>query len=895
MPDLFAFPRDDQQKKKSTLKNIFLIDGNSFIYRAYHAIKELSNSQGLPTNAIYGFTNMLLKIIKEKAPDGILIAFDSPAPTERHRIYEEYKAQRPETPGDLIVQIPYIRNLVKALRIKTMEIEGCEADDILATLASEAAAEGIEVFIVTGDKDMLQILNDKVKIYDPMKNRVISKDDVIKRFGIPPERIPEMMALTGDTIDNIPGVKGIGEKIASELLQNHSLEELLENPEVIEKKRIRDLIKNNIETIRMSLDLARIRSDIPIELDYEECRTKEPDWDELLEIFRSLEFGSLVKMIPPRSMDVPVRVINNLEDIRSFKKRVEESIVINSYLVNPVQHEPVGIGLGSISEDVWFLYSGSNNHDKKEHTIETIISELRDIFESSDIAKISHDIKKEYIILKRHGINMKGMVYDTMIASYLLNPNKSSHSLNETTLDYLYFRKRDIDDLTSNKRTIYDIDRDDLMDIARTDIAVIKKLKKELFMRLKSEGLFDIYRDIEMPLIDVLASMELTGIKVDIKKLHELSKQLQRQLIELQRMIYDLAQEEFNINSPQQLSRILFEKLGLKPRKKTKTGYSTEVKVLEELSMEHELPSLILQWRTLTKLKSTYIDALPRLINRRTGRIHTTFNQAVTSTGRLSSSDPNLQNIPIRGELGRLIRAAFVADEGYYLLSADYSQIELRILAHLSGDQGLIDAFKRGEDIHTRTASELFGVSERDVTAEMRRVAKTVNFGIVYGISAYGLSESIGTSVEEAQSYIERYFNTHEGVRHYIERIIEMAKKHGYVKTLFGRKRAIPELNAASVHQRNLGERLAMNTPVQGTAADIIKLAMISIHRRIRERNLKSRLILQVHDELLLEVKENELDEIKDIVKEEMEGVIRLDVPLTVEIGFGKDWAEAHN
>jgi DNA polymerase-1 len=895
MSNLFEFPHDDPEKKKSPLKNIFLIDGNSFIYRAYHAIKELSNSQGLPTNAIYGFTNMLLKIIKEKSPDGILIAFDSPAPTERHRIYEEYKAQRPETPGDLIVQIPYIRNLVKALRIKTLEVEGCEADDILATLASEAAAAGIEVFIITGDKDMLQVLNDKVKIYDPMKNRIISKVDVIKRFGIPPERIPEMMALTGDTIDNIPGVKGIGEKIASEILQNYSLKELLDNPELIEKKRIRELIKNNIDTIKMSLDLARIRSNIPIELDYEECRTKEPDWDELLNIFRCLEFGSLVKMIPPRTIDVPVKVISDLEDIRAFKEGVEESIVINSYLINPVQHEPVGIGLSTSSDDVWFLYSGSKNHDNKEFTIEALMAELRDIFESPEIVKISHDIKKEYILLKRHGINMNGMVYDTMIASYLLNPNKSNHSLDETTLDYLYFRKKDINDLINNKKTIHDIARDDLIDIARTDITVIKRLKSELFMRLKGEGLFDIYKDIEMPLIEVLARMELTGIKVDLEKLHDLSKQLHGQLIELQKMIYALAQEEFNINSPQQLSRILFEKIGLKPRKKTKTGYSTEVKVLEELAREHELPSLILQWRTLTKLKSTYIDALPRLINRRTGRIHTTFNQAVTSTGRLSSSDPNLQNIPIRGELGRLIRAAFVAEEGYYLLSADYSQIELRILAHLSGDQGLIEAFKRGEDIHTRTASELFGVSEKDVTAEMRRVAKTVNFGIVYGISAYGLSESIGGSVEEAQSYIERYFNTHEGVKRYIDRIIEMAKKHGYVRTLFGRKRAIPELNAASVHQRNLGERLAMNTPIQGTAADIIKLAMISIDRKIKERDMKSRLILQVHDELLLEVNENELDEIKDIVKEEMEGVIRLDVPLTVEIGFGKDWAEAHN
>ncbi|HHN64809.1 MAG TPA: DNA polymerase I [Nitrospirae bacterium] len=889
MPDLFEFAREGDKRKDSRLKRLFLIDGNSFIYRAYHAIKGLTNSRGMPTNAIYGFTNMLLKLINENRPEGILVAFDSPAPTERHRIYEEYKAQRPETPGDLIVQIPYIRRLVEAMRIKTVEIEGCEADDVLATLARRASQDGIEVYLITGDKDMLQVLDERIRIYDPMKNKTISRADVIERFGIPPERIPEMMALTGDTIDNIPGVRGIGEKTASEILRKHRLDEILEHPELIEKKRLRELIRNNMGSIRMSLELSRIRADLPVEISYDELRTREPDWDRLLELFRLLEFGTLVKMVPPRTIDVPCRRIGTEEDIIALKDAVEDSLTLYSYITDPVKNDPAAMAFSGRGEDVWF-YSSRGGAMK----LPGLVEQLAPLFLSERVAKRGHDIKKEMVLLKRYGIELKGMLYDTMLAAYLLNPNRPGHSLEDTALEYLYFRKKDVNDLINARKGLYDIKESDLMEVARTDIPVIKRLGEELFRRLREESLIDVYRDIEMPLIEVLADMELSGIKVDLLKLRGLSDEIGQRLSELQGQIYGMAGEEFNINSPQQLSRILFEKMGLKPKKKTKTGYSTEVKVLEELAREHELPRLILQWRTLTKLKNTYIDVLPSLVNRATGRIHTTFNQAVTSTGRLSSSEPNLQNIPVRGDLGRFIRAAFVAEEGYLLLSADYSQIELRILAHLSGDQGLIDAFREGLDIHTRTAAELFGVSEEDVTAEMRRVAKTVNFGIVYGISAFGLSESTGASVEEAQAYIERYFETHPGVRHYMDRIIEEARRQGYVKTLFGRKRPIPELNAAGLQQRNLGERLAMNTPVQGSAADIIKLAMISIHRKLKDRSMRSRLILQVHDELVLEVEEGEVDYVKEMVKREMEGVITLDVPLIVEVGIGKDWAEAH-
>ncbi len=880
---------------KKPVKNIYLIDGNSFIYRAYHAIRDLSNSKGFPTNAIYGFTNMLLKIIKERSPQAMAIAFDSPVPTERHRLYEEYKAQRPETPNDLVRQIPYIRKLVQAFRIKTYEIAGYEADDVLATLAQKAAEDGVDVFIVTGDKDMLQVLNGNIRIYDPMKNKIIKREDVLKRFGLPPERIPEVMALTGDSIDNIPGVKGIGEKTATELLKRHTINELIENPGLIEKERFRDLIASEKDNIKLSLSLARIQRNVPVEIDYSECMLREPDWEELLEIFREMEFTSLVRMVPPMKLNVKYCTVRRSEEIEKLLGEIKDEMVLRGYMELPISSPVIGMAISTGKEPYWYIPMGHQTLEASvQITPEDFFGRLKGVFKEESIKKTGHDIKREIVLLKRYGIEPSGRMYDTMIASYLLNPNKSNHSLEEAALDHLYLRKRSIEETLGRKRSLEDLSIEEMAEIAADDLAVIHSLKKELFRRLKEEGLDSVYFDIEMPLVEVLADMEYTGIKVDREILGLISKEIERELSALQSRIFSLAGEEFNINSPRQLGRILFEKLGLKPKKKTKTGYSTEVKVLEELAREHDLPLEILNWRSLSKLKSTYVDALPKLINPETGRIHTTFNQAVTATGRLSSSDPNLQNIPVRGEMGLRIRRAFVAEKGYYLLSADYSQIELRILAHLSGDSALVEAFRTGVDIHTRTAMEIFDVGEDAVTPDMRRIAKTVNFGVIYGMSAFGLSEAIGVGRNDAQDYIDQYFLKHEGVQRYVQRIIEEARRLGYVRTLSGRKRAIPELSSGNAQQRALGERLAMNTPIQGTAADIIKMAMIRIYRRLKREGYKSRMILQVHDELLFEVKEDELDSVKDLVKEEMEGVMELKVPLKVEIGYGKDWAEAH-
>jgi DNA polymerase-1 len=879
-------------------KNIYLIDGNSYVYRAYHAIKGLSNSKGFPTNAIYGFINMLRKILKEKEPEAIVVSFDSPVPTERHRIYEEYKAQRPETPGDLIQQIPYIRRILKALNINIYEVPGYEADDVLATLARGAASQGTDVFIVTGDKDMLQVLDNHIRIYDPMKNRLITKDDVIERFGIPPERIPEIMALTGDPVDNIPGVKGIGEKTACEILRDTTLREVLENPELVKKERMRRLIEENIDMILMSKALSKVDSEVPVELDINDCVLKEPNWDELLEIFRELEFNSLIKeMIPAGMKKGRYEEILDLERLKRIFEGVKEvfSFEIEHSGDNFINADIAGIAFSVRKDEGYYVPVGHHYLGAPAQlSSRDVYGVFRRLFEDESISKAGHNLKSEIMLVNRLGMELRGRLYDTEIASYLLNPNRQNHSLDEVGLEYLNIRKMTLDELLKKRGSFSELSIDEAKEFAGTNTALILELKDLLFRRLREEGLNEVYFNIEMPLLEVLADMELTGIKLDSKILYDISGELVRELTTLQSRIYSIAGEEFNINSPKQLGRVLFQTLGLRPVKKTKTGYSTEVGVLEELAKEHELPGEILNWRSLVKLKNTYVDVLPRLVNKTTGRIHTTFNQTMTATGRLSSSDPNLQNIPIRGEWGMRIREAFTAEKGYVLLSADYSQIELRVLAHLSRDEGLLEAFRSGVDIHTRTAMEIFGVPEEGVTPDMRRVAKTVNFGVVYGISAFGLSEAMGITREDASSYIEQYFEKYSGVKRYTERIIEEAKRLGYVRTLFGRKRAIPELRSSNLQQRNLGIRLAMNTPIQGSAADIIKIAMINIYRRLSSGRFESRMVLQVHDELLFEVKEEELSDIKEIVRYEMENAVSLDLPLKVEVGYGKNWAEAH-
>jgi len=720
---------------------LYLIDGNSYVYRAFFAIRGLSDSRGRPTNAIFGFTNMLMKIIREKAPGGLIVSFDTPHPTERHGLFEGYKAGRPETPGDLIEQIPSIKEVLEAMRIEVFEMPGFEADDVLAAIAREAAGRGMEVFIVSSDKDMLQLVGGPVKVYDPMKDRVLDEDYVKERFGVPPARVVEFMALAGDAADNIPGVKGVGEKTAKALLGEFaSLEELLSHPERIKKERLRKLIEGGRDDIVLSRKLAEITGDVPLKLRDEDFHMKEPDWERLLDIFRRFEFSSLIKLLPAgkaaEAGEPGERMYEAVLDMKRLGELVsglgrEFAFDTESTGRDPLRASLVGFSLSTEKGRAAYVpigheYEGAPRQVDRKLALDA----LRPAMEDEGIAKIGHNIKYDILLLRGEGIHAKGPLHDTMVAAYLLNPLRADHSLENTALEHLGRRKTPYREV-AGKGGFEGVEIGKATPYAAKDAELAFELKGVLLPKLGEDGLKRVYSEIEMPLVPVLADMEEAGMKLDIGKLEELGKELERELDGLRHRIYFLAGGEFNLNSPKQLAAVLFERLGLKPGKKKKTGYSTEVGVLEELSVEHEIPREILNWRSLAKLKNTYVDVLPRLVNPRTGRLHTSFNQTVTATGRLSSSDPNLQNIPVRGQWGERMRGAFIAEEGNAIVSADYSQIELRIMAHLSGDESLVDAFRKGVDIHSRTASELFGVAGEKVTPGMRRIAKTVNFGVV--------------------------------------------------------------------------------------------------------------------------------------------------------------------
>ena len=868
------------------------------MYRAFYAIKSLTNSKGFPTNAIYGFTNMLMKIIREKKPDGIAVFFDSPVPTERHRIFEGYKAHRPETPGELVQQLPAIRKVISAFQIKMVEVPGYEADDLLCTMAEKAAKKGDDVFLVTSDKDMLQVVGERIKVYDPMKDKVLDEEYVRERFGVGPERVTEFMALTGDAVDNIPGIKGIGEKTARELLAGvKDLDELLDHPEAIKKERLRNLVTENIDLVKMSKKLATIDTAVPIDMDVDEIGMREPSWSELLSLFREFEFGSLMKLIPSAKSERQYESILSMEQCKELLSSLHDSFALDIEATgkDPLRDRIVGLALCREAGRAYYIpLSHSYEGAPKQLDRGEVLRMASGILENPGIPKIGHNLKYDIGMLRQERVEVQGTLYDTMLASYLINPNKPDHSLEDVSFEYLSYRKKSFQEILAKKESFSDVTLEDATRYAAEDAALAMELKGVLFERLKEEGLDTLYFDMEMPLIHVLIDMEEAGFKVDVDKLNDMSKELSREIESIQKRIYFLAGEEFNINSPKQLSKVLFHSLGLKPGKKTKTGFSTELSVLEDLAETHELPGEILNYRSLSKLKSTYTDVLPDLVNPRTGRIHTSFNQTVTATGRLSSSEPNLQNIPVRGEWGRRIRDAFIAEQGNLILSADYSQIELRILAHLSRDQGLIDAFMSGVDIHTRTASTLFGVAMDKVTSDMRRVAKTVNFGVVYGISPFGLSVALTIAPADAKRYIDGYFEGHPGVKAYIEETLGEAKEKGYVLTMFGRRRKVPEIKSQNAITRAQGERLAINSPIQGTAADAIKIAMIRIRERFRLEKVNAKMILQVHDELVFELPGDELDRTIRIVRETMEGAVSLLVPLKVDIGYGKSWAEAH-
>lgn len=880
-------------------KRLFLIDGNAFCYRAYYAIRSLVNSKGFPTNAVYGFIIMLKKLIESESPDLLAVSFDLKGPTFRHKRYEAYKAHRKPMPEDLVAQMPIIKKVLRAYRIPIYEKDGFEADDILGTISSRAEKNGLKTFIVTGDKDALQLVSKNVKVYSTHKEGLIYDEEKVKaRYGVGPKRIVDIMALMGDSSDNIPGVPGIGEKTAIELISSfNGLDNLVEDIESVKSEAKKRIIKDNLESAYFSRELATIDRDVDIEIDFQDMRLSEPDNEKLLALFNDLEFRKLAQeLAPKRELGGSYEVITSKDEfdelISTLKKAKEWAFDFETTSTDPLECEVVGVSFcweKQAARYVSFI-KALEVYSQRDY----ILNALKPIFENPSIKKIGQNIKYEKLLLKKLGIELKGICFDTMVASYLLNPSKPNHNLTDISMEYLGVSMTPISELIGKgkaKITMAEVPIPDISRYCCQDSEAAFQLKYILARLLQEKGLDNLFNDIELPLIGVLSDMEFSGIAIDKKFLANMSKSMQKSLGSLSNQIYEIADCEFNINSPKQLSSVLFDKLNLPVIKKTKTGFSTDVEVLKILALKHELPRAILEYRELAKLTTTYVDALPGLINRDTGRVHTSFNQTVTATGRLSSSGPNLQNIPIKTRIGKKIRKAFIPSftDGL-ILAADYSQIELRILAHLSEDEILQDAFSRDMDIHTYTASLVFDCDIAAVDEKMRNQAKTVNFGIVYGMSPYGLSKELAISPETAKSFIDAYFLRYPKVGIYMRNQIEFAKTNGYVLTMFNRRRYIPEINSENNNIKQFAERIAINTPIQGSAADMIKMAMIHIHDEIINKGLKGKMVLQVHDELVFDIPKAELAQMSAVVKKGMEEVVELKVPVKVNISSGKNW-----
>ena len=894
-------------EKQNKRERLVIIDGQSYIYRAFFAIRRLSNAKGLPTNAIYGFVQMMQKVIKDLKPEYVCIVFDSKEKNFRHDIYSQYKANRPPMPDDLSIQIPHIHKLVETYRIKKIIIPGYEADDVIATLSRMGEETDRDVLIITGDKDLMQLVNDRIKVYDTMKDKVYDANEVEIKYGVRPEYIIDILSLAGDSSDNIPGAKGIGEKTAQNLVKKYGhIEEIYEKIDTIEPPSLREKLISSRADVFLSRRLVTLRDDIDLNLTLEDLRSQEPDREKLNELFREYDFKTLIEKSDSKEIDVKItelkkkdyRTILSKEEFTSLLKEIEqaERVVIDTETdsINPLDANIVGISI-CVKEGiahyipVGHRYLGAPKQLEFEFVRDRLLSVLR------KKPLCGQNIKYDLLVLRTNGFTDLRVEDDTMIAAYLLDPEAESHSLKTIAKRYLDYQMLTYKEVTSSRDhkniNFSEVDVESATLYSSEDADITMRLIKRLTPELKSKDLYKLYKDVEIPLIEVLADMEFEGIYVNSSKLKELSAHLASRIQAEEEIIYQLAGERFNINSPKALSFVLFEKLKLPTLRHTRTGLSTDSSVLEELSDKHEIVKHIIEYRALNKIKNTYADALDSLINKRTGRIHTSFNQTITATGRLSSSDPNLQNIPVRTELGKMVRRAFEAKEGYSLISADYSQIELRVFAHMSKDPTLTKAFIDGEDIHTRTACELFGKKSDEITPEMRRLAKTINFGIIYGMGAFKLANTLGISRKEAQEYIDRYFTRIPGVKRYINKTIEEARRNQYVRTILGRIRYLRNINSRSPSVRQAEERMAVNTPIQGSAADIIKLAMINIHRRLRKSDAK--MLLQVHDELVFEVPDDRVESISAIIKKEMEGVIKLDVPLVADISAGKNWAEA--
>ena len=873
-------------------ERVFLIDGTALCYRGFYAIRELSTSDGRPTNAVYAFAMMLGALRAKQHPEYLAVAFDLGKPTFRHERFAAYKEHRPPMPSPLVGQLPLIRELLAAYRVPVIEHEGYEAEDVLATVARQLAGKRT-VILVTADKDALQLIGPRVKVYNPHKDDGVLYDveQVVERYGVGPDRMVELMALMGDKVDNIPGVPGIGEKTAAGLMRRFgSLEALYAHLDQVPSDSLRASLTKHRDQVAMARELAQIKADAPVEVSLETLRVGEPDWAALRRLFRQLEFKRLIAEVdaaspPPAQRALRVHRVTDAASMSGFQKALQAtepaSIMVWRPAAAPGEAELFAadgfVAIAWKAQEAWLVPLDTPAPTGKA---------LRAWLADATRPKLGHDLKSIWLQLRALGLELNGLAGDTMIAGHLSNPAKTNPSLGELAEDWLELRLPawpSADAGSSASR---------MQDLAQ-HVGAILGLHQTLARRLQETGLDRLYRELELPLVRVLAEMETTGVAIDRSLLDSMRVTMAANLQRLTHELYQLAGSEFNPNSPKQLADILFTKLKLPVLKRTKTGPSTDSEVLRQLAASHPFPQKLLEVRELSKLVSTYLDALPKLIRPSTGRLHTTFNQTGTATGRLSSSDPNLQNIPMKTELGRSIRKAFIPGErGWLLITADYSQIELRILAHLSGDPELIETFRQGRDIHRHTASLVYGVPEGEITPEMRSAMKAVNFGILYGMSAHGLTRELGISHDEAGSFIDAYFARYPKVRAYLDSQIAQARRDGFVQTLLGRKRFIPEVNSPDPNMRQFGERMAINAPIQGTAADLIKLAMVRLADRLRERRLKSRMILQVHDELVFEGSPGEQRALAELVRDTMEHAVEMTVPLSVVVKTGPNWLD---
>lgn len=920
-----------------TEKPIILIDGSSYLYRAFFATPSLTNTKGEPTGAIYGVTNMIRSLINQYQPTHIAVVFDAKGGSFRKTLYSEYKATRDAMPEDLRVQVEPIHNILKAMGLPLLCVDNVEADDVIGTLAKQAEAEGLSVLISTGDKDMAQLVSDKITLINTMNNVVLDPNGVQQKFGVPPTKIIDYLALMGDSSDNIPGVPGVGEKTASSLLSEFTgIDDIYHNIDKVitlsirGAKSIQQKLIDNEQEARLSYLLATIKTDVELNFSNEQLKPQPIDINKLKQIFEyhgfnrwltELNHGRFIKSeqplvnqvsendknsqssIPSPQAEKHYETILTSEQLDSWVKKLATSnLIAFDTETNNIDHfhaELVGISLSIAENEACYIpihhhYLGV----PKQLPLDEVIQKLKPIFENAKLKKVGQNVKFDYSILANYGITVQGITYDTMLESYVLNSN-DRHDLDHLAQKHLHVKTITYDELTKvdkKKLTIDKIDIEHTTRYACEDADLTLTIHNKLWAQLKQDSkLTHLFNDIEMPLAIILANMERTGVLIDESLLHQYSTEIQSKLDQLEQQIHDLAGEKFNIASPKQLQVILFEKNQLPVIRKTPKGDpSTNEEVLSELANDYELPRLILEYRGLAKLKNTYTDKLPLMISRIDHRVHTNYNQIGTVTGRLSSNDPNLQNIPVRNEEGRKIRQAFIAPKGYKIVSADYSQIELRIMAHLSRDKNLLDAFANNKDIHRFTASEILGKQENEVTSEERRRAKAVNFGLIYGMSAFGLSRQINIPRNEAKFYIDRYFERYPGVEQYMENTRKLAAEKGYVETLSGRRLYLPRINSASGIEKRAAERAAINAPMQGTAADIIKTAMIAVNHFIQKQGDNVKMVMQVHDELVFEVKETHLDTITKQIKTIMENCYQLDIPLKVDVGFGNNWDEAH-